>query len=552
MASFNEVSYGYCMTNSDIYSLKYGLIRKQLETITSSEAFKKSRLLTVFLTFIVEETLAGRDDEIKEYTIGRNALGKPADFNPQFDAAVRIHAGRLRRLLSEYYSTVGAKDDVRIEIPKGSYIPVFSDLRSEAGSTPSTPNEQPADKKNHNKIFHRKVTIAVFPFKNQRQDHAKELFLHDLGEQISIDLSKFEHLSVISYYSMRQAAEEKKTIDGINKIYDIDYILTGSVRLSGRDIQVNVQLLHTDSSALVWTHSFLLHYTQADLDTIPNDMIEEIVNTIADVDGIIAKNVISPSLAHKREIFGVNYMVYQYYSYLGKYDKNSFSQACSVVEEATALDPSNAMICAFRAELYLKNYIFQIEPGADLQKTKKYAEQALRIDRNCQYAYKTLAWYSLLTGKKDECLNAIEKCLDLNSKAMSILSNIGFLLICLGRFSQGFQLLQKNKQLNFILAWYAGLGFALFYYQNENYFETLKWIQRSNIPSFPLRSLVINATKGKIKEQGRSSNVIGLHMEELQALEQMGEENILHEYIRDETLCTKLKKGLILERDNVN
>ncbi|HEY1871427.1 MAG TPA: hypothetical protein VGG71_10225, partial [Chitinophagaceae bacterium] len=284
------------MANSDKYSVKPGLVQKELEKITSSDVFKKSRLLIMFLTFIVEETLGGRGDEIKEYTIGRKALGKPADFNPQIDAAVRIHAGRLRRLLTEYYRTVRAEDNVLIEVPKGSYVPVFSDLLVEDASASPIANKQPADKKNYNKTFHRKVTIAVFPFKNHGQDRTEDLFFHDIGEQISIDLARFEHLAVISYYSMRQAGEEKKTVDDLNKMYDIDYVLTGSVRLSDKDVQVNVQLLCTDSSALIWTHSFLLHHAQTDLGSIQNVMIEEIVNTIADVDGIIAKNVTSPSL----------------------------------------------------------------------------------------------------------------------------------------------------------------------------------------------------------------------------------------------------------------
>ena len=82
-------------------------IREQLNRILSTPAFKNSRVLSGFLEFVVEETLAGRDQEIKEYTIGVHVLSRDSDFNPQLDAIVRIHAGRLRRALKEYYHETG-------------------------------------------------------------------------------------------------------------------------------------------------------------------------------------------------------------------------------------------------------------------------------------------------------------------------------------------------------------------------------------------------------------------------------------------------------------
>src|SRR5450432_4834951 len=100
-------------------------IREQLNRILSSSAFKNSRVLSGFLKFVVDSTLAGKEMEIKEYSIGIQVLSRNIDFNPQLDSIVRIHAGRIRRGLKEYYYDCGRKDSVIIEIPKGSYIPVF-------------------------------------------------------------------------------------------------------------------------------------------------------------------------------------------------------------------------------------------------------------------------------------------------------------------------------------------------------------------------------------------------------------------------------------------
>jgi adenylate cyclase len=58
-------------------------------------------------------------------TVATQVLGRKADFDPNLDPIVRIMAGRLRRALERYYATHGRQDQVRIDIPKGSYVPIF-------------------------------------------------------------------------------------------------------------------------------------------------------------------------------------------------------------------------------------------------------------------------------------------------------------------------------------------------------------------------------------------------------------------------------------------
>jgi len=78
-------------------------IRDQVNRVLSSTQLSKSNILSGLLDFIVNETLAGRANELKEYNIGTQALKREDNFNPQLDSIVRIHAGRLRRALNEYY-----------------------------------------------------------------------------------------------------------------------------------------------------------------------------------------------------------------------------------------------------------------------------------------------------------------------------------------------------------------------------------------------------------------------------------------------------------------
>src|SRR6187399_1157849 len=94
-------------------------IRDQVNRVLSSAQLSNSNILSGLLHFIVNETLAGRSNELKEYNIGIQALKREANFNPQLDSIVRIHAGRLRRALNEYYHEEGVKDPITIQVPKG-------------------------------------------------------------------------------------------------------------------------------------------------------------------------------------------------------------------------------------------------------------------------------------------------------------------------------------------------------------------------------------------------------------------------------------------------
>jgi hypothetical protein len=107
---------------SDI-EIKSEAVQEQLRRILDSKSFASSARLSAFLKFVVEERLAGRADQIKEYSIGVSVYGKPSDYDPKADATVRGEASRLRSRLERYYALDGTSDSLRIEIPKGAYVP---------------------------------------------------------------------------------------------------------------------------------------------------------------------------------------------------------------------------------------------------------------------------------------------------------------------------------------------------------------------------------------------------------------------------------------------
>ena len=101
-------------------------VNAALGRILSTPAFVRSPRLALFLRYIVELRLSGRSDGPKEIEVGVQVFGRGGDFDPRVDPVVRVQARLLRFKLHEYYETTGKSDPVRIDLPKGSYLPSFS------------------------------------------------------------------------------------------------------------------------------------------------------------------------------------------------------------------------------------------------------------------------------------------------------------------------------------------------------------------------------------------------------------------------------------------
>ena len=130
-------------------------VREALGRVLASPEFQLSARMTEMLRFLVEATLAGRGPELKEVVVGVEVFGRPADYDPKIDPVVRKEARRLRQKLQEYYLGSGAGDTVRIDLPKGGYVPVFG--RSAASLHVAQTVETPAS---HHKGF-RRVALAA-------------------------------------------------------------------------------------------------------------------------------------------------------------------------------------------------------------------------------------------------------------------------------------------------------------------------------------------------------------------------------------------------------
>lgn len=101
----------------------------ELEKILADERFAGSPSLIRFLRHTVPETLAGRTSDLREGPLGLSVFDRGRDFDPRMDPIVRVQARKLRGRLRDYYEHEGASDPVRIDLPRGSYVPRFISSR---------------------------------------------------------------------------------------------------------------------------------------------------------------------------------------------------------------------------------------------------------------------------------------------------------------------------------------------------------------------------------------------------------------------------------------
>jgi hypothetical protein len=114
-------------------------IRGALHRVLQSQGFRASRRSQDFLRYVVERTLDGHAESLKERTIGSDVFGRSATYDPSDDATVRVKAGEVRKRLGLYYATEGQHEEVRIELPAGTYVPEFNRKEPPVVATESKP-----------------------------------------------------------------------------------------------------------------------------------------------------------------------------------------------------------------------------------------------------------------------------------------------------------------------------------------------------------------------------------------------------------------------------
>lgn len=256
-------------------------IRLQLDRLLASEGFANADRMSGFLRFVVERSLAGESDRVKEYTIGVEVFDRGEGYDPRVDSIVRVEARRLRAKLDEYYSREGQSDPVVIRMRPGSYVPLI-ELRPPASSS-STDGPKPTTRQARQwwpvglglglaavalgLVAARSglwatspvppLSIAVLPFAEYSPDEADRLLAARLTDGVTSALAATGRLGVVSHTSALQFGDGPRTsVRDIGRALGADVIMEARVIRSGDDVEVEVRLVDASTDRKIWVQRF--------------------------------------------------------------------------------------------------------------------------------------------------------------------------------------------------------------------------------------------------------------------------------------------------------
>jgi TolB-like protein len=202
-------------------SLDTAIVSHHLDQALRSPLFRKAERQARFLRFVVDAALKAPATTIKEFEIAVAVYDRRVDYDPRTDPIVRVEAARLRARLREYYE-VSPPERVRIDIPKGQYLPLF--ISVDAALAPGA----------------RDLSVLVTPFRSLSTDPGDQNFCDGLSEEVIHKLAQEPRLRVITQ-SAAAWLEQRES-------YKAHYLLEGTVRRAAAELRLTLHLMDLTGS----------------------------------------------------------------------------------------------------------------------------------------------------------------------------------------------------------------------------------------------------------------------------------------------------------------
>ncbi len=371
-------------------------VRAALDKVVSSEAFVKAGRPARFLRHLVETTLGGERQILKESVLGCDVFERPASWDPRLDPIVRQEASRLRKRLAKYYGNGGNLDEVRIELPVGSYVPLFR--RIEPAPAPGQGVEWGrklrlpvaaillasvvllAWRVTHSPAG---LSIAVLPFTNASGDPANQYFADGLTDEITDSLARVKALRVIARSSASRFKGNAVDIREAGRLLNVTNMLEGSVERSGNRIKVIAHLERVSDGSVIWSDTY--ERKASDLYAVQSDLAAGIGGALKVAVGARANSHVPNAEAHDSYIKGL-------YD-LQTTTPESITRAELDFREAIAKDPEYARAYAGLASAKYDRSIAHgtlPQTGDELKEVQRLMGKALELDPELSSAHATL------------------------------------------------------------------------------------------------------------------------------------------------------------------
>ena len=371
------------------------VVRAQLARIQASPDFDVPGRAHKFLGYVVEETLAGRAERIKAYSIALEVFGRDSSFDAQADPVVRIEAGRVRRALERYYLTAGKSDAILITIPKGGYVPQFEERASTEEPLPPIAPDLPASAAWWQLLsrWHDSMSVAVVavlgrgrsarldfpqpagalartlptsisqpdiprlliePFEDLTGTESSAILARGLTEEIIGQIAKFKDLQVIEAPSA-----SAKAVAGVKPSAPARYALLGSVRIADDTLRLTARLRKLDDGSILWAQSYDEDLAVQGVLAVQADIAREVTTALAQPYGVIFQADSARVTQSPPNDWDAYSCTLAYYTYRHSMDWDDHSKVQGCLERTVELYPTYATAWALLSIIYLDDFRFR-------------------------------------------------------------------------------------------------------------------------------------------------------------------------------------------------
>lgn len=443
-------------------SLRASEVREQLDRILSDAAFSGANRRSRLLRYLVEQTLEDNTESLKESVIATEVFDRAPGYDPQIDSVVRVEVGRLRARLAEYYDKAGGEEQVRIEIPKGGYRPVFVFRENAAEIVAAQPSKWKWAAAGAAiavlsgvalAVWRMRIvapappaTVAVLPFLNLSGEAPDEYLGDGISEELTQALAEFNDLRVVSRTSAFQYKGKSADVREIGRNLRVGAVLEGSVIRRGGQLHVIAQLIRTSDGFHLWSHSY--EATLAELAPVETGIARAARETL------VPTPAASPGPGAPREVSTTRspeaHDLYMRAVYVfNQRTEDSTRQALDLARQATEKDPSFAQPLVLMAACESQLTQLQVQaPLAGAERAWGDIEKALALDpgNSGAHAQKALLAY---TDHWDWPQAEKEFRLSLAGGSHGSAENLyGWCLITRGRFEEARRRLQIAAELD--------------------------------------------------------------------------------------------------------
>jgi len=410
------------------------IILQQLERIVSNPVFEATKAQNAFLRFVVEKTLSGQASEIKGYTVATEVFGRGEDFDQATDPVVSIHANKLRRALERYYLIAGKNDPVRIDIPKGSYVPVFraqtqSGVDEGAIDTPSSAENEDTW-----------PCVLILPLKNLTGDSSKDHLGIGFSAELAIEVARYQDIKVL------YPVEDQVMACPTDRCR---FVLAGSVFYNSSGINMTVHLTDKKTGQQVWGDAHTSPMEAQEMIAFREQLIYIIANKIAGEYGIIPKTMAQDSRRKSPARLSTYDAILRFYEYDHTFSPESFTRALESLSRAARNEPDCGQVWTMLGQLYSNIYSLDY-PGFEtpLEKAIEYAERGANICPDNQRALAILALVRFFSNELSAAVVEAERAITLNPNSLFIMDGLGYIISLSGEWERGTQLIKKVMSLN--------------------------------------------------------------------------------------------------------